>query len=135
MATPQLGSYGTKINLKVRQGGTFEHYLTLTGPAPDLDPVDLTGSTFRAQIRKKALDAVVVTAITCTVDRAVGTPTLPARVLLVMTDETTAGIPAGEVPTSADSKYVWDLEWEDSTGRVIPVAYGDVEVLREVTRA
>ena len=134
MATPRIGSFGTKLALDIRQGATFgPHYLELK--QEDGTDVNLTGSTFRAQIRRKALDAnPVVATITCTIDVAVGAPGAPARVKFTMTDETTAAIPAGEQPTESASQYVWDMEWEDSLGNVLPVAYGPVTVLREVTR-
>jgi hypothetical protein len=51
-----------------------------------------------------------------------------------MTDEATAAIPAGETLKDAASVYVWDMELEDASGRVLPLYYGDCKVFREVTR-
>lgn len=133
MPTPTLGSFGTKLALNIRQGATFGPYL-IEVEQDDGTPVNLTGSTFRGQIRKKALDTAKTCDITMTVERAVGAVGAPALVKMLITDEVTAAIPAGEQPSEAASLYVWDAEWEDSLGQVIPFAYGPVVVLREVTR-
>lgn len=129
MATQSLGSIGDKINLQIKQGSTFlVSPCTLTNP--DETPVDLTGATIRGQIRRKALDTTVAADFVVSILDAVN-----GVFEFGLTDETTAGITAGEVITEAASKYVWDMELEDALGRVLPLYYGDVAVFREVTRA
>lgn len=57
MAT--LGYIGEKLDLLVRQGATLGPFaVTLTNP--DNTPVNLTGATLRAHLRKKALDTGMV---------------------------------------------------------------------------
>lgn len=126
MATA-IGSFGAPLDLRIKQGSTFDPQVTLNNP--DGSPVNLTGSTLRAQIRKNALDTEVVATFTINIVDA------PNGVFqLVLTDEQTAAIVTGEQPGSSASKFVWDLEMEDSLGRVIPIFYGSVQVFREVTR-
>lgn len=93
------------------------------------DPANITDCFVRAQIRRKALDpAVLATFAVAVIDAAGG------RVEMVLTDEITAAIPAGEMLKDPLSAAVWDAEFEDSTGDVFPIRYGDVLILREVTR-
>lgn len=129
MVTPVLGSIGTQLNLLIKQGSTLGPFeVTLTNP--DTTPIVLSGCQIRGQIRKKALDPVVVAALTVT-SAYDGTGTfafgMPAA-------ETTA-LPAGELLTDPISHAVWDMELQDSTGRITPLYYGAVTVFREVTRA
>lgn len=126
MAT--LGYIGEKLDLLVRQGATLGPFaVTLTNP--DNTPVNLTGATLRAHLRKKALDAVKVAQFDVTItDAAAG------KFEFGMIDEATAAIPAGETLKDAASVYVWDMELEDASGRVLPLYYGDCKVFREVTR-
>lgn len=128
MATQSIGSFGSKLNLNIRQGATFS--ATVTALNPDETPVNLTGATVRGQIRRKALDVTVVATFTVTITDAVN-----GEFEFGLTDETTAAITAGEQPTEEDSLYVWDMELEDTLGRVTALFYGGVTVLREVTRA
>lgn len=129
MATQSVGTYGNKLNLLIKQGSTFGP-MQVTLNNPDATPVDITGCLVRAQIRRKALDPELITSFVVVI-------TDPTNGIFnfSLTDETTAGITAGEVSTTADSRYVWDMELEDVTGRVLPIYYGDVNVFREVTRA
>ena len=128
-ANPKIGWLGEPLDLEIRQGATFgPHNAAMVNP--DNSPVDLTGCVIRGQIRRTALTTTVTASLSCTItDPAGGLYTLS------MTDEVTAAIPAGESITDPKSKYVWDLELEDSQGRVIPLYYGNVSVLRESTRA
>lgn len=128
MSAPILGHAGEQVDLLIRQGATFgPHEITLTNP--DATPLNLTGATVRAQIRRKALDAAVLIAITCTItDAAAGKCTIG------LTAAQTAALVAGENTASIDSRAVWDLELLDAAARVTPVYYGAVTIHREVTR-
>lgn len=128
MAVPTIGFLGEEYNLLIRQGATFGP-VTVTMTNPDTTPVDLTGCTIRGKIRKKALDVAVVATFTVTITDAPN-----GEYQFLLTDEITSAIEAGEYASSSASKYVWDLEMEDTLGKVLPLYYGAVTVLREVTR-
>lgn len=128
MVAPRIGSFGTRADLDIRQGATFGP-LTLTFKNPDGSAVNLTGCSLSGQIRKTALSASIVQAFSAAITNAAG-----GVATLTIDAAATAGIPAGESPAGVDSRYVYDVELVDSQGRVIPVLYGDVIVLREVTR-
>lgn len=125
---PTLGSIGEKVDLLVKQGSTLGPF-AVTLANPDQTPVNLTGATVRAHLRKKALDQVKVAEFDVTIIDATA-----GKFQFGMTDEATAAIPAGETLKDAASVYVWDMELEDASGRVLPLYYGDCKVFREVTR-
>ncbi len=130
MTSPlQLSSLGERINLQLQQGATFGP-ITATMTNPDTTPVNLTGCTIFGSVRKTALAADPAAAvITVAITNAAGgiyTFTIPAA--------TTDGLTAGEQRTAPESQYVWDLFLKDAAGRVLPLYYGDVMVLRRVTR-
>lgn len=128
MATPTVGSIGTKLNLLIKQGSTFgPHTVTVTDAGGD--PLDLTGADVRAQLRRHALDVDVVAAF----DVALAADPTTGAFTFGLSDEATAAIVTGELPEKPASKFVWDLEVEVG-GTVMPVFYGDVTVFREVTR-
>lgn len=126
--TPVLGSIGDKVDLLIKQGSTFGP-MVATLKNPDLTAVDLTSMVIRGQIRKKALDTAIVASVVVAITDATG-----GVFEFSLTDEVTAAIVADELMQRPGSKYVWDMEIEDSLGRVIPLYYGDVTVFREVTR-
>lgn len=127
-AAQTIGDIGQRLDLLIRQGGTFgPQRITLTNP--DTTPVNLTGATVRGQIRKRPADAAVVAQLEVESPYdATGTFTIGLSAAV------TAGITAGLDVTKPESLYVWDLELQDSLGRVLPLFYGDVRVHREVTR-
>lgn len=126
--TPSIGSFGDRLDLNIKQGSTFGP-MEVTATNPDGSAMDLTACTVRGQIRKKALDTELVASFTCTI-----TDAEEGRFSFTLSDETTADIEAGELPSLPASKYVYDMELADSQGNVIPLLYGNVTVLREVTR-
>lgn len=128
-AAPVLGHLGEQVDLLLRQGADFgPHRIELTNP--DGTPVVLTGATVRAQVRRRALNAgAPLVAITCTVIDAIN-----GLVEVGLTSAQTAALAAGESVAAAESRAVWDMELQDSLGRVTPVFYGNVTIFREVTR-
>ena len=120
-----IGSFGKKLDLNIRQGACFA--FTVEVANPDLTPVDLTGASAAAKIRKAVAD------VAATVDFSVAI-TLPNIINLSLTAAQTAAIPAGAAPTDAASQYVWDMEitWPD--GCIDSPLYGAVKVKSEVTR-
>jgi hypothetical protein len=128
MPTPTIGYYGEKLNLQIRQGATLGPF-SATMKNADGSAVNLTNCTIRGKIRKTALSATVTATLDCSITNAAA-----GQYQFGLTDEVTAAITCGEKLTDKASQYVWDLELEDSTGRVVPLYYGDCLVLREVTR-
>ena len=134
MTTPTIGYFGERLDLRIRQGATFGPIQAtmrnpVIPPAEIGTPVNLTGCTIRGQIRRKALDVAIIASFAVTITNA-----LNGQYEFSLSSATTAGITAGENLDSTASKYVWDLELVDSTGRITPLYYGAVTVLREVTR-
>ncbi len=108
---------GTKVNLVVDQGATFETVLTLTQDNGDL--IDLTGYTGTAQLRKHYTSSNS-TSFTVTLGGANGTVTLG------MSANTTANVVAG--------RYVYDVELVDSGNIATRLIEGIVTVTPQVTR-
>jgi len=108
---------GTKVNLVVDQGATFETVLTLTQDNGDL--IDLSGYTGSAQLRKHFTSSNS-TSISVTLGGTNGTVTLG------MTANTTANIIAG--------RYVYDVELVDSGGVITRLIEGIVTVTPQVTK-
>lgn len=127
MATNTLGTYGEELNLDIRQGATFgPHVFTMTDPAGD--PIDLTGCTITAKMKKKPGD-LDTTAVNFTIE--LFNPT-GGQFRLSMSASTTSAQKAGDRIDSSDSKYVWDMEMTDSAGIVTPLYYGVVRIFRNV---
>jgi hypothetical protein len=127
MAT--LGYIGERLDLLIKQGSTLGPF-NATMKNPDGTPVNMTGMTLRAHIRRTGLSADLVVTIPVTITQ----PT-EGKYTFGLTDEATAAIPACETIKDAASKYVWDMELQDAAGNVMPLYYGDCKVFREVTRA
>jgi hypothetical protein len=140
MATPKIGYYGERLDLLIRQGATLGPFeAQMFGPVDENnpthvaqgygDPINLTDCTIRGKIRKTALSATVTADLVCTI-----TDALLGKYTFGLSATATALIPCGERVTDKASQYVWDLELVDALARVIPLYYGAVPVLREVTR-
>lgn len=124
-----IGDIGNKLDLVIKQGSTFGPFkVTLVNP--DDTPVNLTGSTVNGQIRRSALDDSVAATLTAQITSAT-----EGEFQFGLTSTETAQMVAGERKEDLASLYVWDMTLVDSEGRVIPLYYGDVRVVRGVTRA
>lgn len=128
MATLVLGNIGERIDLRIRQGADFGP-VRATMTNPDASPVNLTGCTLRGMVKKKPSDAQPAATFVVTV-----TDALAGQFAFTLPHAATFSLKAGARIDAPESAYVWDLEMEDSLGRVVPLYYGDVQVLREVTR-
>jgi hypothetical protein len=120
---------GKELNLTIRQGATFGPIVcTLKDSAGS--PVDITGFTVRAQIRKTPFTRKATgCAATCLIVNG------PAgQFSFEFLAEDTALLQVGDTESSPESQYQWDLEIEQPDTRVIPVVYGTVSVFREVTK-
>ena len=123
-----IGNTGSRLDLRIRQGGTFEFSILVTNP--DGSPVNLTGATLSAQLRRTGLapDPPVATFAIVVTDAVNG------AAKLALSSAETAAITCGEAETDKASRYVWDLELLDAAARVVPLLYGNVAIFREVTR-
>jgi hypothetical protein len=126
---PVLGSRGKRLDLWIQQGATWgPHRMTIRNP--DGTPMDLTGASMRAHLRRKALDPVALLAFTFTALDAVNGVMQWDQVAAAVT----AGLTAGEDPMQIASRAVWDGELVDASGRVLRPMWGQVTIDREVTR-
>ena len=107
----------TKANLLLDQGSTFSTTITLTDE--NGDPLDLTGYSGRAQIRKHSSSN---TAYDFTVDLANTT----GEVTLSMSANGTAAIPGG--------RYLYDVELIDHSNNVVRILEGIISVDPEITK-
>ena len=121
-----VSNIGPQIDLTLRQGADFGP-MTLTFTAGGA-PVDLTGCTLAAQLRKTALGAAHASFEVDVTDPTNGVATLS------MESGLTRGLSAGETMDDPKSQYVWDLKLLDSLGRVSTPLWGNVTVFRLVTR-
>jgi hypothetical protein len=126
MATT-VGNVGEELNLRIRQGADF--ILLFQFKDANGNPTDLTGATFKSQIRKTATTTAVTKEFLFTVTDAVN-----GEVKMSLTAAETRSIKAVDDPKSGENVYVWDMEMVDSSGITIPLYYGNVSIFREVTR-
>ncbi len=119
--TQRIGNIGTELALLIKQGADFAVEIDFINE--DLTPFDLTPYTPVARLRKKPGETA--TAFTCT------TP-VPGRVSVAMSNSLTAGLPSGRFIEDAESSYVWDMEFVDGGGYVIPILFGNVAVWRDI---
>lgn len=126
----EIVNKGQELNLTIRQGATFGP-ITCTLTNQDTSPVNITGFTFRAHVRKTPISrkATGFAATCAVVNGAAG------QFSFEFTDDNTAALQAGDTENDADSLYYWDMEMEQGDGRVVPLVYGTVKVFREVTKA
>lgn len=128
----EVGEYGGELDLKVRQGATAGRFTVTLRNSSTGAPVNITDWIFRGQIRKTPSSMLSEGA---TMSYEI---TDAANGILVFwfTDEETIKLVADPAsPTAPASTYVWDMEAELPNGDVRPVFYGNVRVLREVTKA
>lgn len=107
----------TKANLFIDQGATFYTIITLTDN--NGDPIDITGYTGAAQMRKHYTSSTAKT-FTVALGNTSGT------IALSMSANTTANIEAG--------RYLYDVELTDGSGSVSRVFEGIVTVNPNITR-
>lgn len=108
---------GTKLNILIDQGASFETSLNLTDD--NGNAIDLSGYTGAGQIRKHYSSSTAVN-LTINLGGANGTVTMS------LTANATANMAAG--------RYVYDIEVTDSGNSVTRVIEGIVTVTPQVTR-
>lgn len=108
-------------NLEIPQGASYSRTLTIFAGTPE-EPVDLTGATFKAEIReahKKPLAAEFA----CVID---ADPTTGV-VTFSLTKEQTAAL-------NINKRYRWDIYFIDSTGVVERLIEGEVKVSPSISK-
>lgn len=108
---------GTKLNILIDQGASFETSLNLTDD--NGDPIDLSGYTGAGQIRKHYTSSTAVN-LTVGLGGANGTVTL--------------SLAANATANMASGRYVYDVEVTDSSNTVTRLIEGIVTVTPQVTR-
>lgn len=126
----QIGTKGAELDLLIRQGATFGPVRSTLKDNLGV-AINITGGTFRAQIRKTATSTLVpgATAVFTVVDAPNGVFDWEFPV-----SSTTLLVADNESELAQASIYVWDMEFQDTAGRVLPLTYGKVNVFREVTK-
>lgn len=127
MSTPTLGSLGKQVNILLRRGCTWGPFVATMTNA-DGTPVNLTGSTFEARIKRKANDATEVAVI----DMQLLTDGTDGKYTLSMSPTTTAALTTDPDITKPGARYVWDAEEITVSGERIPRYYGIVTVQENV---
>jgi hypothetical protein len=105
-------------NLTITRGDTESVVVNLKDGA-NL-PINITGRTYRAQIRLTKDSSTVATAFICAITSAVD-------------GQITCTLNAGDSATLAAGKYYWDFE-ENNAGIVTTILAGSVTVLADVSR-
>jgi hypothetical protein len=112
-----VGHVPAVIHLAIYQGDDFGFALDVQDAAGS--PVDLTGSTATAQMRKTPNDPAVVATFAVTVDGS--------TITLRLSDTETAALPA--------AGGMWDVQVVRADGIVTTLAAGQARVYADVTRA
>lgn len=105
-------------NLTITRGDTEVVVITMKDSASA--PINITGRTYRAQIRETKDSAVISASFICLVTNAAA-------------GEVTCTLTAGLSAVLAAGKYYWDFE-ENYSGIVTTILAGVVTVLADVSR-
>lgn len=105
-------------DLTITRGDTETIVVTITSDGTT--PINITGRTYRAQIRSSQDATTVKASFTCTVTDAAN-------------GQVTATLSATNSATLASGIYYWDLE-ENASGVISTILAGNVTVLADVTR-
>ena len=105
-------------DLTITRGDTETLVVTITTDGST--PINITGRTYRAQIRTKKDATAISASFTCTV-----TSGSAGQVTCVLSATNSTALPVG--------LCFWDLE-ENASGVVSTILAGDVTVLADVTR-
>lgn len=112
-----IGTIGNKLDLLFRQGSSFGPYQITIKNAAGL-PINLTGYTFSAKIKKSYSTATTLADIIVTpVNLELGIISISMPSLVTQNIK-------GNPDKNAD--YIWDMEYTDTNGLVEPLFYGKV---------
>jgi hypothetical protein len=107
-----------KQNFSITRGDTETVVVNITTDGST--PIDVTGRTYRAQLRSTKESTVVSASFTCTITNA-----FEGQVSCVLSAVSTATLVPGT--------YYWDFE-ENNGGVITTIIAGTVTVLADVTR-
>lgn len=132
-----ISNLGAELELKIKQGASWDggefqlFYESTTVPGTPGFPVNFTGAVIEMHFRKKGLDTGTPPATaTCTITDAVNGKFRPT-----MTATQTAAVPAGELITSKESAYTFDViaTWT-ATSVKWELYHGNAFFFRRVTK-
>lgn len=110
-----------KRNIEITRGDDYSHVVTLaTRSGSVVTPVNITGRTYTAQLRKAKSQVVPDAAFTCVVTNAAG-----GEVTITMAHAITAAIDPG--------CYYWDLQ-QNAGGILHTILGGKADVVTDSTR-
>lgn len=107
-------------DINLVQGDSFRRDLRFERPPGTA--YDLSGHTFKAQVRPKYAAGTLTATMTVTVIAAPD-----GRLRLTMAPAVTTTL------TPRAQGYTWDLQWTDPAGTVLTILSGDVHVTPEVS--
>jgi hypothetical protein len=107
-----------KQNFSITRGDTETVVVNITSDGAT--PINITGRTYRAQLRSTKESPAISASFVCTITNA-----LQGQVTAVLSAATTGTLSAGT--------YYWDFE-EDNSGVITTIIAGTVSVLADVTR-
>lgn len=121
----------TNKDITVYQGATFQIQLEIKNAAGV--PLDLTGQTFRGQIRRTVSSASSEAAFTFTLADQI---TDPGKVTCVISATATAAIVVDNSPTFQRkiTKMAYDIESQDGSGVVVRWLQGVADIVPEATK-
>lgn len=124
---PTISQRGERLDLEVRQGSTLGPIRHTIYQPDGVTPMDLTGCTVLATVRKTAREPGVPQA---TFTIVMASNRLLGYYDMSIPDEITATMDV----TADEVTFYWDSELIDALGRVIPMFYGNFRVFAEATR-
>ncbi len=108
-----------KLDITVEQGATFERNITIKDSSNAA--VNITGSSFAGQIRKRHQSSTTQAAFSFNITNATG-----GVVIATISATDTANIEAGD--------FVYDIEWTQADNTVTRLLEGTATVTPQVTR-
>ena len=118
-----------KYNMEISQGSDFKLGLTIKDAGGS--PIDLTGHTFRGQIRKTASDAIIQAVFTFDIVDAVNGR---VDVIMVAADSSAIALEKSKTSSRSITTMTYDIESEDGSGNVVRWLEGLVKFSPEVTK-
>ena len=122
---PNLGNEAKNLNIYIKQGSDWMAEFSLYDQNGNI--FSLVGSSFAGKIKKTKASTEVIASFNFEID------TETNLVVVSLTNEQTAQIPAGEKETDSDSKYVYDWEWTKPDNLIDRIQEGIVIVSSGVT--
>lgn len=121
-----------EYDIDVKQGSTYQLLLTIKDP--DDDPIDLTGYTFRGQIRTSTSDSTIQAAFSFNILTQSGGTLGQVEATLSATDTAGIELPENDRPTRKITKMIYDIESETGGGEVTRWLEGAANISPEVTK-